>query len=104
MFQDLASYLESSKNGVIYISFGTNVKPSLLPAEKLKIFKKVFSELPYDILWKWDSDKFSDCPKNVKFAKWLPQSDLLSKFLRVDKIVQNYFFLLAICRLSVKNI
>lgn len=81
MFQDLISYLDSSQHGVIYVSFGTNVKPSLLPAGKLKILKKVFSDLQYDVLWKWDSDNFLDCPKNIKIAKWFPQSDLLSKFI-----------------------
>lgn len=61
------------------MSFGTNVKPSLLPKEKVQIFIKVFSELPYDILWKWDQDEISGRPKNVKISKWFPQSDLLSK-------------------------
>ncbi|XP_046972410.1 UDP-glucosyltransferase 2-like [Vanessa cardui] len=75
--QDLKSYLDSSKNGVIYMSFGTNVKPSLLPKEKIQIFTKVFSELPYDVLWKWDKDEISGRSKNVRISKWLPQSDLL---------------------------
>lgn len=78
------SYLDSSRYGVIYVSFGTNVKPSLLPAGKLKILKKVFSELQYDILWKWDSDSLLDCPKNMKIAKWFPQSDLLRKCFFCD--------------------
>ncbi|XP_045455020.1 UDP-glycosyltransferase UGT5-like [Melitaea cinxia] len=75
--QDLKSYLDSSTNGVIYISFGTNVKPSMLPAEKLKIFTDVFSKLPYDVLWKWDNDEIPGRSKNVRISKWLPQSDLL---------------------------
>ncbi|XP_046972413.1 UDP-glucosyltransferase 2-like [Vanessa cardui] len=75
--QDLKSYLDSSKNGVIYMSFGTNVKPSLLPKEKIQIFTKVFSELPYDVLWKWDKDEIPGRSKNVRISKWLPQSDLL---------------------------
>ncbi|CAH0715024.1 unnamed protein product, partial [Brenthis ino] len=76
--KDLKSYLDSSKNGVIYMSFGTNVKPSLLSPEKLKIFINVFSQLPYDVLMKWDKDELLDCPKNIKIAKWYPQSDLLN--------------------------
>ncbi|XP_046972520.1 UDP-glucosyltransferase 2-like [Vanessa cardui] len=75
--QDLKSYLDSSKNGVIYVSFGTNVKPSMFPRETLKIFTDVFSQLPYDVLWKWDNDELPGRPKNVKISKWLPQSDLL---------------------------
>nr|XP_026497756.1 UDP-glucuronosyltransferase 2B20-like isoform X2 [Vanessa tameamea] len=75
--QDLKSYLDSSKNGVIYMSFGTNVKPSLLPKEKIQIFTNVFSELPYDVLWKWDKDEIPGRSKNVRISKWFPQSDLL---------------------------
>ncbi|XP_046972654.1 UDP-glucosyltransferase 2-like [Vanessa cardui] len=75
--KDLKSYLDASKNGVIYVSFGTNVKPSVFPRETLKIFTDAFSQLPYDVLWKWDNDELPGRPKNVKVSKWLPQSDLL---------------------------
>ncbi|XP_047539280.1 UDP-glucosyltransferase 2-like [Vanessa atalanta] len=75
--QDLKSYLDSSKNGVIYVSFGTNVKPLMFPPETLKIFTDVFSQLAYDVLWKWDNDELPGRPKNVRISKWLPQSDLL---------------------------
>ncbi|XP_047539178.1 UDP-glucosyltransferase 2-like [Vanessa atalanta] len=75
--EDLKLYLDSSKNGVIYISFGTNVKPSMFLPETLAIFNNVFSQLPYDFLWKWDKDELPGIPKNVKISKWLPQSDLL---------------------------
>ncbi|XP_038217906.1 UDP-glucosyltransferase 2-like [Zerene cesonia] len=74
--KDLKLYLDSSKNGVIYISFGNNVKPSLLPKEKLQIFKNIFSELPYNILWRWDTD-IPDRPVNVKVMRWVPQTDVL---------------------------
>ncbi|CAK1589580.1 unnamed protein product [Parnassius mnemosyne] len=75
--KDLQQYLDSSKNGVIYFSFGTNVVPSSLSQEKMKIFEDVFSQLPYNIIWKWDSDKKTVKSKNIKIYKWLPQSDLL---------------------------
>ncbi|XP_050356523.1 UDP-glucosyltransferase 2-like isoform X2 [Nymphalis io] len=75
--KDLKSYLDSSKNGVIYVSFGTNVKPSTFPPETLEIFTDVFSQLTYNVLWKWDNDELPGRPKNVKVSKWLPQSDLL---------------------------
>ncbi|XP_049705867.2 UDP-glucosyltransferase 2-like [Helicoverpa armigera] len=74
---DLKTFLDSSKNGVIYISFGTNVQPSLLPPEKVQILVKAFSELPYDVLWKWDKDELPGRTSNIKISKWLPQSDLL---------------------------
>ncbi|XP_047519265.1 UDP-glycosyltransferase UGT5-like isoform X1 [Pieris napi] len=75
--QDLQAYLDSSKNGVIYISFGSNVLSSMLPPEKINILINVFSKLPYNVLWKWETDVLPGKSKNIKIAKWLPQSDLL---------------------------
>ncbi|XP_013139422.1 PREDICTED: UDP-glucuronosyltransferase 2B15-like [Papilio polytes] len=75
--KDLKSYLDSSKNGVVYFSLGTNVKPSNLPAEKLQAIVKVLSRFPYDVLWKWDNDELPGRSSNIKISKWLPQSDLL---------------------------
>ncbi|CAG9568593.1 unnamed protein product [Danaus chrysippus] len=75
--QELKEYLDSSKNGIIYISFGTNVLPSLLPPEKIRIMTTVLSKLPYDVLWKWDKDELPGKSKNIKIAKWFPQADLL---------------------------
>lgn len=77
--QDLKNYLDSSKNGVIYLSFGTNVLPSLLPVDKIKMIARVFSQLPYDVVWKWNNDELPGQSKNIRISKWLPQSDLLSK-------------------------
>ncbi|OWR49474.1 UDP-glycosyltransferase UGT33J1 [Danaus plexippus plexippus] len=75
--KDLKQYLDSSKHGVIYISFGTNVLPSLLPPEKIQVMTKVLAQLPYDVLWKWDKDVLPEHPNNIKFSKWFPQADLL---------------------------
>ncbi|CAH2098406.1 unnamed protein product [Euphydryas editha] len=74
---ELKNFLDSSKNGVIYVSFGTNVLPSLLPPERIQVMTKVLSELPYDVLWKWDKDTLPGQSKNIKISKWFPQNDLL---------------------------
>nr|XP_049705877.1 UDP-glycosyltransferase UGT5 isoform X4 [Helicoverpa armigera] len=74
---DLKKYLDSSKNGVIYISFGTNVDPTVLPADRIEVLVKTVSQLPYDILWKWNNDVLPGRTENIKISKWLPQSDLL---------------------------
>ncbi|XP_031767087.2 UDP-glycosyltransferase UGT4-like [Galleria mellonella] len=76
--KDLKNFLDSSEHGVIYVSFGTNIDPSLLPQEKIKMLANVLSRTPYDVIWKWDKDDFPNRPKNIKIFKWLPQSDLLS--------------------------
>ncbi|CAG9792439.1 unnamed protein product [Diatraea saccharalis] len=75
--KDFQSYLDSSKHGVIYASFGTNIDPTLLPPHKIQILINVFSKLPYDILWKWNKDELHGLSDNIKISKWLPQADLL---------------------------
>ncbi|XP_023937635.2 UDP-glucosyltransferase 2-like [Bicyclus anynana] len=75
--EDLKSSLDASNNGVIYVSFGTNVDTTILHAEKLQIFVNVFSKLPYDVYWKWNDENLPKLSKNIKVMKWFPQSDLL---------------------------
>ncbi|XP_063542107.1 UDP-glucosyltransferase 2-like [Cydia strobilella] len=75
--QDLKQFLDSSKHGVIYISFGTNVDTSDLPREKVQIIINALSQLPYDVLWKWNQDELPGRTKNIRISKWFPQSDLL---------------------------
>ncbi|KAF9423654.1 hypothetical protein HW555_000980 [Spodoptera exigua] len=76
--KDLQSYVDSSKNGVIYVSFGTNVDPTTFPADRIEVLVKTLSQMPYDILWKWNNDVLPGRTDNIKIAKWLPQSDLLT--------------------------
>ncbi|XP_061714744.1 UDP-glycosyltransferase UGT5-like [Cydia pomonella] len=73
---DLKSWMDSSKHGIIYMSFGTNTDPSLLPPERMAIFIRVFEKLSYDVLWKWKEPP-AGLPANVRTSAWLPQSDLL---------------------------
>ncbi|CAH0697333.1 unnamed protein product [Spodoptera exigua] len=76
--KDLQSYMDSSKNGVIYVSFGTNVDPTTFPADRIEVLVKTLSQLPYDILWKWNNDVLPGRTENIRIAKWLPQTDLLN--------------------------
>ncbi|XP_059056274.1 UDP-glucuronosyltransferase 1-2-like [Achroia grisella] len=75
--QDLKNYLDTSENGVIYVSFGTTVSTTDLPTDKLQMFMNVLSEMPYNILWKSRKNQFSDIPRNIKVLEWVPQSELL---------------------------
>ncbi|XP_045454958.1 UDP-glucosyltransferase 2-like [Melitaea cinxia] len=75
--KDLKTYLDSSKRGVIYVSFGTNILARMFEPETVKIIVNVLSKLPYDVLWKWDQDELPGNLDNIKISKWLPQSDLL---------------------------
>ncbi|XP_041972157.1 UDP-glucosyltransferase 2-like [Aricia agestis] len=73
--KELKSYLDSSKNGVVYVSFGSNVIPSAI--DKMQVLLKALSELPYDVLLKWDKEQLPIKAKNIRISKWLPQADLL---------------------------
>lgn len=73
---ELQRYLDGSKNGVIYMSLGSNVKSSKLNPKFVKIFLRVFESLDYDVIWKWETGVMEDQPDNLMLSKWLPVSDL----------------------------
>ncbi|CRL06668.1 CLUMA_CG019487, isoform A [Clunio marinus] len=75
---ELKNFLDNSKNGVIYMSLGSNVQSKDLHPETLSLFMKVFSSLEFDVLWKFEADTLPNKPKNVMISKWLPQADLLA--------------------------
>ncbi|XP_038217908.1 UDP-glucosyltransferase 2-like [Zerene cesonia] len=75
--KNLEDYLNASKNGVIYVSFGTNVLTSLFPPTTVETLMRAFSKLPYDVLLKWDNKNLPGISDNVKVSTWFPQSDLL---------------------------
>lgn len=75
----LKSILDSSQNGVIYMSFGSNIRAKDLNERILSIFLSVFSKLKFDILWKFESDeRLTNKSSNVFTSKWFPQADLLA--------------------------
>lgn len=71
---DLQRYLDKSKNGVIYLSLGSNVKASRLNPKYINIFLRVFESLDYDVIWKWETNEMENKPHNVMLSKWLPVS------------------------------
>lgn len=70
-------FLSNSKHGVIYCSFGTNVKSDLLDIDLVQIMLSVFGTSKYDILWKYDGELESE-HKNIKIVNWVPQQDILA--------------------------
>ncbi|XP_076273519.1 UDP-glycosyltransferase UGT5-like isoform X2 [Rhynchophorus ferrugineus] len=77
--EDLASFLNKTKNDVIYFSLGTNVKMSKIAPEARKKIFNVLGSLPYTILWKYDKDIVpEDTPKNFYTRLWYPQQDVLA--------------------------
>ncbi|CAG9860221.1 unnamed protein product [Phyllotreta striolata] len=76
--EDIQKYLDSSPQGVVYFSFGTNVKSSNLSYTLRKEIIGALAELPYKVIWKWEDDYLPDQPINVLVRKWLPQQDILN--------------------------
>ena len=75
---DLKEFMDAHPEGVVYVSFGSALKPSQMTDEQRAVFRESFKELDMPIIWKWDDDDLTGIPQNVKISKWLPQNDLLA--------------------------
>merc|ERR1711971_1244677 len=76
--KDLKMYMDAHTEGVVYVSFGSALKPSQMTTEQKNVFIDAFIELKdIPIIWKWD-DVPDGIPENVLLQKWLPQNDLLA--------------------------
>ena len=74
---DIGNFLKKSKNGVVFMSFGSVIQPYLMPKEVKELFLNVFRRFPqYDFIWKWD-DQVPEAPNNVLISSWLPQQEIL---------------------------
>ena len=74
----LQQILDSSPEGVVYVSFGSSVRPSEMGEEKMAVFLETFAQLKHTVIWKWDGEEMAGLPSNVILQSWLPQQDLLA--------------------------
>lgn len=74
---DLQELLDTAKDGVIVISWGSNLKTSTLDAPRLQAILRAVSQLRQQVVWKWEDDELPNRPANLHIRKWLPQRDLL---------------------------
>jgi glucuronosyltransferase len=81
LLQELQKFLDESPDGVIYFSMGSNLRSSNMKNATKEAFLEAFSKLKQRVLWKWEADSLPGQPSNVKFGKWLPQSDILGKLI-----------------------
>ncbi|XP_068918277.1 UDP-glucosyltransferase 2-like isoform X1 [Tenebrio molitor] len=75
---EIQEYLDSSKNGFVYFSLGTNVKSASISQKLKDTILETFSDLPYNVLWKFENDQISDKPDNVKIVEWAPQTAIMA--------------------------
>ena len=76
--KEIQDFLMSSPQDVIYFSMGSNIKSKDFPPEVLQLFNRVFSQLPYKILWKFENPSLNGKPDNVFISSWFPQGDVLA--------------------------
>lgn len=76
---NLKKFLEKSQNGVIYLSFGSNIASRDLDKELIDILLQVIRKnSKQDFVWKFENENFEKMPSNLFTSKWLPQADLLA--------------------------
>lgn len=83
----------SGDAGFIYVSMGSSVKAVNMPEHLRRLLVQTFAQLPYRILWKWESglSEMHDLPSNVKLGRWLPQQDILGTFYLEYFLNKNIF-------------
>lgn len=74
---ELKAILDSAKEGVIYVSWGSMIRAESLPEEKRNSLLKAFGSFKQKVLWKWENETLPNQPKNVHIQKWMPQRDIL---------------------------
>lgn len=76
--EDIKQFIETSTDGVIYFSLGSNVRSKDLPVATRDTLLKVFGNLKQRVLWKFEDDQLPGKPDNVFISKWFPQPDILA--------------------------
>jgi glucuronosyltransferase len=61
---------------------GTNVKSASISQKLKDTILETFSDLPYNVLWKFENDQISDKPDNVKIVEWAPQTAIMGNVKR----------------------
>jgi glucuronosyltransferase len=70
--------LDDAKDGAVLLSFGSNVKSTFLPEEKLSALINVIRKLKQKVIMKWESKEFKNKPDNLLISEWMPQDDILA--------------------------
>lgn len=74
----MQKFADDADDGLIIFTLGSLIKASAMPNETLKVFYKVFSQIPQRVIWKWEGNIPEDISPNVLMVTdWLPQQDLL---------------------------
>lgn len=92
---EIEEILDSAKDGVIYVSWGSMIRAETLPEDKRTSLLKAFGSFRQTVLWKWENSTLENQPKNVHIRKWMQQREILC-MLRVK--FSNHLF--QICEIN----
>lgn len=74
--------INSGRKGVIFFTMGSMLRIETFPWDVKRALIESFAELPdYTIILKANKSEFgSPIPKNIHFANWIPQGEILCMF------------------------
>ena len=72
---DLLEFVESSKEGVIIVSFGSFIND--IPEEVIRKICDALKRVNQNIIWKLKNPEYCQIPEKLLALKWIPQNDLL---------------------------
>ncbi|XP_050497644.1 UDP-glycosyltransferase UGT5-like isoform X1 [Diabrotica virgifera virgifera] len=75
--EEFMNIMNNAKDGVILMSFGTNIHSANIKDDKKNSIIEALGQLKQTVLWKFDAD-LDNLPKNVILRKWLPQKEILA--------------------------
>ncbi|XP_023941744.2 UDP-glucosyltransferase 2 [Bicyclus anynana] len=75
--KDIEKFINSATHGVVYVSFGSNLKASTMSSQKLQHFMDAFRKIPQKVLWKMENSSLTAGNDNVLADDWFPQLDIL---------------------------
>ncbi|XP_063899069.1 UDP-glucosyltransferase 2 [Helicoverpa armigera] len=75
--KDLQDLMDNSPQGVIYFSMGSIVRSTAMKPHTRDALIKIFSKLPYTVLWKFE-EPLDNLPPNLHMRPWMPQTSILA--------------------------
>lgn len=81
----LEKFINESENGVVLLSFGCISKSNVVDAKLRNIFQETFRCLRQRVIWKFE-ENIENISENVLISDWIPQRDVLGRFLYSLKI------------------
>lgn len=89
VLQDIEQFINNSSHGAIYLTFGSTIKMDTFPLWIQEAVVEALSELPYRVLWKYESKYVGNLTKNVMIKNWFSQRDILSNYIILKEHVEE---------------